>query len=98
MLSRGQAKQLAQTFLDSQSGDAGCQVAILDSATLERAFGWVFFYQSREYLESGNPSHLLAGNAPLIVSRATGDLVVTGTAEPIENYIARLEETAAGAA
>jgi hypothetical protein len=33
----------------------------------------------------------LVGNAPLIVNRLTGDVIVTGTAEPIDIYISRYE-------
>lgn len=59
--------------------------------TREADFGWVFFYQSRLHLETGALRHALAGNAPLIVDRDSGDIVTTGTAHPIEYYIAEYE-------
>jgi hypothetical protein len=69
------------------SPDVRPSMAILENSTIERDWGWVFFYQSVEYLETGNPSDQLAGNAPYIVNRHTGELVATGTAWPIEKYI-----------
>ena len=99
MLTRDQAKQLVRAQLDSYAAEAGCEMEIIDSATLERPFGWVFFYQSKEFLLTGGSHTQLAGNAPLIVNQHTGRVVVTGTAEPVEEYIARYEASlAAGAA
>lgn len=92
MISITQAKQLAHSHLSSLSKELEPDsVVIIDSATIERAFGWVFFYQSREHAESGNPIHCLAGNAPLIVDRLSGNVVTTGTVHPIEHYLAEYE-------
>jgi len=38
----------------------------------EHDFGWVFFYDTKEYLETNDVTHALAGNAPLIVDRTDG--------------------------
>lgn len=91
MLTCAQAKQLVQSHLDSWAAENACEVAIIDSATLERSFGWVFFYQSKEYLVTGNFLLQLAGNAPLIVNQHTGEVVVTGTAMPLDEHIALYE-------
>lgn len=64
-----------------------CALEIIDEFTIEADFGWVFFWQSRQYSRSGDPGDQLVGNAPLLVSRADGSLHETGTAEPIETYI-----------
>ena len=69
------------------------ELAILDDHTITQDFGWVFFYQSKKYLNSGDGSHALAGNAPIIVSRRDGRLHETGTAEPIEAYIENFKRT-----
>jgi hypothetical protein len=63
----------------------------LEHATRELPFGWVFFYQSRRHLETGDISHALAGSAPYIVNRVTGAVVPTGTAHPIGYYVSRYE-------
>lgn len=64
---------------------------IVENETLTRPWGWIFFYQSRHYLETGDVSSCLAGNAPIIVNARTGVAQVTGTAHPIEHYIAEYE-------
>ncbi len=67
--------------------------AILDQYTIEKPWGWIFFYNSREYAKTGDEKYPLIGNAPYIVNRETHELVATGTAEDIEVYIADYEAT-----
>jgi len=66
---------------------------VLEDETIEKEWGWVFFYQSKAYLESGDFRDMLGGNAPIMVNRTTGALTVTGTAFNIEHYINEYEST-----
>ena len=59
----------------------------MEDQTLETEFGWVFFYNTREYVEDGDEMAIAVGNAPIIVDKTSGKLEVTGTAYPIEYYI-----------
>ena len=70
---------------------------VLEEATLDRPYGWVFFYQSRAYVESGDVREMLGGNAPLVFNRVSGEIRVTGTARGIEEYL-RTYEAGLGAA
>ena len=63
----------------------------IDECMIERDWGWVFFYTSDRYLKTRDIRYALAGNAPYIVNRHTGEVRVTGTAQPIEYYIAEYE-------
>jgi hypothetical protein len=60
------------------------KLALLDDQTLERDFGWVFFYNSQRYLESQDFRDMLAGNAPIVVTKIDGRVHVTGTALQLE--------------
>lgn len=60
---------------------------ILVGEPMETEFGWVFFYNSKYYSETGDIDYALTGNAPIIVMKATGDIRSTGTAHPIEVYL-----------
>jgi hypothetical protein len=90
VLSRAEAQSLVEAKIAS-SGAGGSAVEIIEDATIEKAWGWVFFYQSSEYLRTKDPAAALAGNAPIIVNAETGELTVTGTAWPVEKYIANYE-------
>ncbi len=69
---------------------AGQNARILDDKTRHEDFGWVFFYQSTEFLSTGDPGTAMVGNAPLIVDRE-GRIFVTGTALDVEHYIREFE-------
>jgi hypothetical protein len=88
MLTYADAKRLAETYVDISTRGKGTI-----SGVTAKPCGWVFFYNSREYLETGNPRSCYAGNAPFIVDRIDGELRVTGTAEPLEVYLAAYEAT-----
>ena len=45
------------------------ELMLIESATMEKTYGWIFFYNSRQYIEEGNMSLALAGNTPLIVEQ-----------------------------
>ncbi|MGN6151599.1 MAG: YrhB domain-containing protein [Lysobacteraceae bacterium] len=89
MLDIVQAREIAKRTIDAYADDCGEPLALLDARTLESDFGWVFFYESARFLESGESSARMAGNAPLIVSRANGEVIVTGTAMPVAHDLAR---------
>ena len=88
MLTLEQAEYLVQARLDKIiDADPDDRCLILDEETIETAWGWVFFSQSRKYIESGDIDTMLAGNAPLIVNKNSGDLHMTGAAYDIQHYI-----------
>ncbi len=61
------------------------RLAVID--VQESDFGWVYFYNSKEFMESGDFCRSLAGNAPVIVDRCDSKLYETGTARPIDHYV-----------
>lgn len=63
------------------------KLKIISESTEEYDFGWVFYYNSEKYLESGDFREALGGNAPLIVNKESGELIVTGTAHETAYYI-----------
>lgn len=81
------ARRIAEAHVATQGRESGIELALVDEVTMERDFGWVFFYDSEKHIASGSISDALAGNAPFIVSRADGSIHETGTAYPIQHYI-----------
>ena len=68
-VSKDQALAIAQKVL---AEDKTHDLVILKDKTVERPFGWVFFYTTRQYAETGDKQYLLPGTAPLVVLRADG--------------------------
>ena len=69
------------------------QIILVDEATIERPWGWVFFHSSKKWIETQDIHYAMAGNAPILVERASGRLLTLGTAKPVERYIEAYERT-----
>lgn len=87
MLTKEQARELALKEILRHWDIEDDEPLIVDEETIEEDFGWVFFYQSKIFLETRIFSYALAGNAPIIVNRNDGSLEVTGAARDIEDYL-----------
>jgi hypothetical protein len=68
-----QAKHLAEKSVDALAEANGDEYAVMHHATIEISEGWIFFYNSRGFIETGNFRSRLAGNGPIFVDR-TGNL------------------------
>lgn len=87
MLSFEQAREKAIRNLLDFEKSSNIKLALLDDETMVFDYGWVFFYQSEEFIRIKNKSNLLGGNAPIIVDKYTGVATITGTARSIQHYI-----------
>ena len=52
-----------------------------------------FCFESREYLETGDNAARLAGNAPFIIDKNSGEIYDLGTTWPLEKYLKDYEES-----
>jgi hypothetical protein len=91
VISRSDAEAIAEQYVKRLSTCSGLALELLKENTLEKDFGWVFFYDSRSYIDSCSFQDKMVGNAPIIVDRREGAVYETGTAEPIDYYIQNYE-------
>ena len=84
------AKSLAEAWVRiTTEGEA----ELVASATIARPYGWVFFYQSSQFLrDPTNTSAALTGNGPILIDRVDGEVRVLGTAHPTEWYLSEYEQ------
>ena len=87
MVTYEEARQRAQRLLDGSRGGP-----YVITGEREYSVGWVFFYDSRQHQEPGRLADELAGNAAILVDRDTGQACPTGTARPVEEYVAERAE------
>jgi hypothetical protein len=92
MIELAAARSLVKAELDAMPVEAGDEWLLLDDATIEKDWGWVFLYNSRLFHETGDFRYAVAGNAPFFVRRHDGAVFVAGTAYPIEEYIRDFEQ------
>lgn len=91
MLTKEQARELVERYLTNEVSGYDGEFAVVDDATIETTFGWVFVYDSSEYLKTGDEMSRAVGNAPVLVDKRNGELHVTGTGMAIDHYIAMYE-------
>jgi hypothetical protein len=86
MITKIEALELVSKKLRQMSPAADPFVPV-EASTIERSFGWVFFYNSRKFLETGVTRYRLAGNGPIIVNKVSGEIVFCGSNKPPEELI-----------
>lgn len=93
MFTRDKAREIIESKINNPDPywQEKPKLIVADKQTIEKEWGWVFFYGTSEYLESGNFDEGLVGNAPYIVNKNTGEIIETGTAYDIEHYIKEYE-------
>ncbi|WP_332746152.1 YrhB domain-containing protein [Hydrogenophaga sp.] len=67
-ITRNEATALVQSTVNQLASAAGDVFLIQPEFTVEVANGWVFFYNSEEFVRTGEPSAALAGNGPIFVT------------------------------
>ena len=82
-----EAFRKVRPYLAEAMSDDKLEFVVLQDRTLATAFGWVFFYDTKEFVETGDELVRAVGNAPIIVDAKTGRLHSTGTARPLEYYL-----------
>jgi hypothetical protein len=91
MISENEAYAMVKRYIEEQCGSVPGGVAIMEDRTIRKSYGWIFFYNSRRYLETGSPLEALAGNGPIVVERADGSLHQLGSAQQPDASIAEFE-------
>jgi hypothetical protein len=76
---------------DASQSLADDELVIIDDYTRELPYGWLFFYQAKRFVETGDPKYMVGGNAPYFVDRESGDLHMLGTAMRVEKYLETFE-------
>jgi hypothetical protein len=69
----------------------GTDFAIQESDTVEKPFGWVFFYNTKKFIETGDPKYIRPGNGPLVVERLGGNTTFLSTSLPPAKAIEEFE-------
>lgn len=91
MLTEEQAIKLAEIRINEIAKSCGEDFQLLHEQTIVRPKVSAFFYQTKEFVRTGNPTARLVGNGPILVNRISGEVVLAGTAYPPEHYILEFE-------
>ena len=86
MITKAEALDLVSEKLRQMSASDNA-FAVVEKSTIERPFGWVFFYNSQKYIETGVFRYRLAGNGPIIVNKNTQTIELCGANKPVQELI-----------
>jgi Immunity protein 35 len=70
-----EARVRAAAYLNENPRLAG-KAMLDDTRTLDTGYSWVFFYESREFLDSGDAKKRLYGSLPIEIKKGDGSLRV----------------------
>jgi len=91
MINKIEAEAIAKNYLLEVTNEFksldGMEIPLEITGCDEYNFGWLFFYESTQYMKTLNVSYALAGNAPFIVQKDNGKIFVLGTAHSVEKYL-----------
>lgn len=65
---------------------------LIEVSTIERPFGWVFFYNSKNFLTTGIARYRLAGNGPVIFNKFSGAMEFHGSDKALDELITDYEK------
>src|ERR1041385_8155360 len=91
MIDKTTALKMVSEHINASNPIPRDQLVVIEEETIEKDYGWVFFYTSRKNAESNYADHLVAGNGPIIVESESGAMTQLGTALPSEEYIKEYE-------
>ena len=72
-----EARRLVYEFFRTltSSNEDPSDLASREDMTRDESFGWVFFWDDRRYIETGDDLYSIEGNLPLVVLRKTGQVM-----------------------
>jgi len=92
MVTEDQARQVATDFINQDDPHWPSKPVMVITGVEEVPLGWLFYWNSSDYLATKDTIHALAGNGPVYVSRATGDFEIVETVPPLRKRIQEAEQ------
>ncbi|MFB6455594.1 YrhB domain-containing protein [Chitinophaga sp. Hz27] len=88
--------KIADNYLVELKQNSRYELAWLFDTPKEFEYGWVFFYQSKKFVETRNPMYGLGGNGPIIINKFDGSVrklrSARNSAYYIDQYIKEIKE------
>ncbi|MFT3684726.1 MAG: YrhB domain-containing protein [Phycisphaerales bacterium] len=87
---KSDAEAIATQYLDAMCVKDGRLIGDLavDKELIEEFdIGWVFYWSTARYWQTGAMEDAIAGNAPLLIRRGTGEVIALGTGRPTIYYV-----------
>jgi hypothetical protein len=90
MMTMNKAKSLALDTIARLTNRPREELLLIDELTQCRRLGWIFFYETRAYLEAGDITRALGRTGPVVVTHG-GGVHALGAERPAEELLRELE-------
>ena len=91
MINESKARELVEQIICGYSSPEDDEKYVINEHhSIEKDWGWIIYWTSEKWL-AGDERYAIGGNAPFIVTKDEGKVLMTGTAYSIEHYIAAFE-------
>ena len=67
MIDFQKARELAEAYVAEFERECGIGLVIVDADTVEFEGGWIFYWDSKAYLQTQDFADAIGGNAPIVV-------------------------------
>lgn len=84
--------EIAKDHVKKIEEEAGFPTILYPDGIIKKSYGNIYGYTSKEYYETGDEEHAVAGNGPFLVEKKTGEIITFGTAFSDEYYIELYEK------
>jgi hypothetical protein len=98
MIDFNQAQKLMESYVIEQQQDMdldvledGNNLVIVMEDIIEKNYGWVFSYQPRKFIETGEIQYSILGNSPILILKEDGSMYDLGTYQSIESALQEYE-------
>ncbi len=88
-MNKQETEHIVRDYLESEWKNVE-QIEIMLDKTIEKDYGWIFLYQSKRFVQTGNLQDMLIGNCPVLVTRS-GQRILFPTSIPVLESIKRYE-------
>jgi hypothetical protein len=71
-MTKAQALEIAKNEISKLKEDT--EFIIFDDRILEKKDGWVFFYNTKKFIDTGDPTNLIPGIVPIFINKSDGSV------------------------
>jgi hypothetical protein len=90
VMNKSQAQEIAQRHLATIQQSCPVEICLNDKVIQEHTIGFVFFYDSTHYWETGDPLVALVGNGPILVRKDDGTVTTLPSYQSVDRSIKEL--------
>ena len=87
-----EAKDIVTRVLNENFHVPGDKLVIVDEYTIEKYYGWIFFFNSERFLQTGNIFASLGGNGPVAFEVLGRRVTMLGSGREPEEEIRLFEQ------